>query len=184
MGYDAGQSAFTASPGMFALFTRFLDLVLMRLPPQAFPASRFLFGLVCVTCMLVALAGNYALSQDAGYAIGRAILSVFNLCAGAGLILFAARRTARWQQTAIALLGGETIIGLILLPVILANAAGIENVFMLFSMIAFLAWELIFIGHVYRNALESGMGAGVLVAVVYVIASTFIKQALIPLPAG
>jgi hypothetical protein len=169
---------------MFALFNRFLDLVLMRLPPQAFPASRFLFGVTFVAYLLVSLGGNYVLSADAGYSMARAALSVFNLCAGAALILAIARRKARWQQTVIALFGGESVIGLILLPVLLTSAAGIENIFMLLSMLLFLAWELVFIAHVYRNALETGMGAGVLTAVLYVVASSVIKQQLAPFPAN
>lgn len=168
---------------MFALFNRFLDLVLMRLPPQAFPASRFLFGVTIVACLLVSLGGNYVLSADIGYSIARAALSVFNLCAGAALILAIARRAARWQQTATALLGGESVIGLILLPVLLANAAGIENIFILLSMLLFLAWELVFLAHVYRNALETGMGAGMLIAVLYVVVSLVLKQQLAPFPA-
>lgn len=168
---------------MFALFNRFLDLVLMRLPPQAFPASRFLFALTLITYALVSLAGNYVLSREAGYSVARTMLSLFNLCAAAALMLAVARRTARWQQTVTALLGGETVINLIVLPVLLASAAGIENVFILLSVLLFLAWELVFLAHVYRNALETGMGGGMLVAVLYVIASSVIKQQLVPFPA-
>ncbi|HEX7030456.1 MAG TPA: hypothetical protein VF254_07660 [Gammaproteobacteria bacterium] len=167
---------------MVALFVRYLDLVLMRLPPQAFPASRFLFGVTLLAFLLTALASNFILSHDPVYSMVRAMLSVFNLCAAAALILLVARRSARWQQTASALLGGETVIGLLVLPVLLARAMGMENVFLFTSVLLFLIWELVFLAHVYRNALDTGMGTGLLVAVIYVIASSVIKQQLMPFP--
>ncbi len=169
---------------MFALFSRFLDLALMRLPPQAFPASRFLLGLVLLAYLLTSLAGNHVLSGDMRYSIARALLSAFNLAAAAAFVLALARRRERWLQAATALFGGETVIGLALLPVLLVNAAGIQNLFILLSMLAFLAWELVFLAHVYRNALDARMGAGMLIAVLYVIATSLIKQQLVPFPAN
>lgn len=183
MRYDAGHTH-SRQVRMIALFVRYLDLVLMRLPPQAFPASRFLFGVTLLAFMLMMIASNYILSGEAAYSLFRAVLSVVNLCAGAALVLAFARRSARWQQTATALLGGETVIGLIVLPVLLARSMGMDNVFILTSLFMFMIWELVFLAHVYRNALETGMGAGMLVAVIYVIASSVIKQQLLPFPAG
>ncbi|HEX7047723.1 MAG TPA: hypothetical protein VF275_09165 [Gammaproteobacteria bacterium] len=167
---------------MIALFVRYLDLVLMRLPPQAFPASRFLFGVTLLAFAIVMLVSNFILSGDWVYSLVRAVLSVFNLCAGAALILVIAKRSARWQQTATALLGGETVIALIVLPVLLARTMGMENVFLLMSLLLFLAWELVFLAHVYRNALGTGMGTGLLIAVIYVISSVYIKQLVMPFP--
>ncbi|HEX6930436.1 MAG TPA: hypothetical protein VF267_14360 [Gammaproteobacteria bacterium] len=169
---------------MAALFARYLDLVLMRLPPQAFPASRFLFCVTLLAFLAMVLASNFIVSRDITYAVVRAILSVFNLCAGTALILLVARRGARWQQTVTALFGGETVIGVIVMPVLLARSMGMDNIFILLSLLLFLAWELVFLGHVYRNALETGMGAGIFIAVIYVIASTWTKQQLMPFPAA
>lgn len=168
---------------MFALFARYLDLVLMRLPPQAFPASRFLAGITLTAFAVTIFASNLVVAHDPGYAALRTLISVFNLCAGAALILSLARRSERWQQTVTALLGGETVIGLIVLPVLLAQSAGMSNVFLMMSLLLFLVWELVFIAHVYRNALETGMGTALLVAVIYVIASSVIKQQVLPFPA-
>lgn len=182
MRYDAGRFAVGASPRMLALFSRFLDLTLMRLPPQTFPASRFLLGLVAGVFALVAFASNLVLSGDALYSLGRTVLSVVTLTGAAALILAASGRVARWQQTATSLLGGETVIGAFLLPVLLVRAGGIDNVFIVISLLLFIVWELIFLAHVYRNALDTGMIGGVLVAIAYVIASTLFEQAILPFP--
>ena len=157
---------------------------MLRLPPQAFPASRFLLGLTATMFTLTLLAGNFVLVEDLSYALGRALLSVFNVGVAAALVLAMARRGHRWQQTVTALFGGETVIGLLLLPVLAVNAAGIENIFILLSVLLFLVWELVFIGFVYRNALDSGMGAGIAIAIVYVTVSSLVKQQLVPFPAS
>lgn len=167
---------------MRALFNSYLDLVLMRLAPQAFPASWFLFGLVLVAFLAMMLASNYLLSGELAFAAVRTALSGFNLCVGTALILTLAGRWPRWRQTATALLGGETVIGLVLLPVLMVRAAGIENIFIALSLLAFFVWELMFFGHVYRNALDTGMGAGIAVGLIYVIASALAEQALVPFP--
>ena len=169
---------------MFALLNRFFDLVMMRLPPQAFPASRFLFGLVVVAFFAAALTSNLLVSDDIFYTVKRALLSVLNLCAGAALILMLANRRARWLQTATALLGGETVLIVFMLPVLIAYAMDISNVFIAISQWLLIIWELVFLGHVYRNALDSGMGAGIAIALIYVIASAVIKQTFVPFPAG
>ena len=167
---------------MLALFNRYLDLVLMRLPPQAFPASRFLFALVAVTFFVVATLASYVISDAPGYAALRALLSMATLAGFAEITLAFANRTARWQQTTTALFGGETVIGLVQLPVLLAWSSGLDNVFIAMSLLAFLAWELVFLAHIYRNALDRGMGTGIAVALVYVLLAMLIEQVVLPFP--
>jgi len=184
MRYDAVRPASPASPNMSALFKRFLDLALMRLPPQAFPASRFLFGVVLAAFMLMAMLSNFLVTQDAGYSIARGILSALLLGAGAAVILLVTQRPARWLQTATALYGGEVVLIVFMLPILLAYLLDISNVFIVISQWLLILWEVVFIGHVYRNSLDTGMGAGVAIAFIYVIVSAVVEQSLIPFPEG
>lgn len=167
---------------MFALFNRYLDLALMRLPPQAFPASRFLFGVVLVAFTLMVLLSNFMVTGILPYSVARALLSVAILAAAAAIILLLAKRRARWLQTVTALYGGEVVLVVFMLPVLVAYALEISNLFITISQWLLIVWEIAFIGHVYRNSLDTGMGAGVAIAFIYVIVSAVIKQALVPFP--
>lgn len=167
---------------MFALFNRFFDLALMRLPPQAFPASRFLFGVVLVAFTLMVLLSNFMVTGILPYSVARALLSVAILAAAAAIILLLAKRRARWLQTVTALYGGEVVLVVFMLPVLVAYALDISNLFTTISQWLLIVWEIAFIGHVYRNSLDTGMGAGVAIAFIYVIVSAVIKQALVPFP--
>lgn len=169
---------------MVPLIKSYYQLLMMRLPPQAFPASRPLLVIVLLAFGLVSAISHYLLVGELAYAVGRAALAIINLSVGAGLILLVARRIVRWPQTLTALLGGSALLGAMLLPVMMVYVLGIQNIFISLSMLAFNIWELVFFGHVYRNALDTGMGTGIAVALIYLIASLYIKGTLLPIPDG
>ena len=169
---------------MFALFNRFFDLTLMRLPPQEFPASRFLLMLVLTLFALLTFMSNFVLTENLAYSLARSGMSIGTVGAAAALLLFATRRAARWQQTVTALYGGEVVLMVFMLPVLVAYVLNIENLFIMISQWLLIIWEIAFIAHVYRNALDSSMATGVIVAIVYIVASAVLKQELLPFPAG
>lgn len=169
---------------MVSLIKSYYELLMMRLPPQAFPLSRTLLVIALTAFAIVSVLNHFLLTGELGYSMARAGLSVLNLSVGAGLILLVARRMVRWPQTLTALLGGSALLGAMLLPVVMVYVLGIQNVFISLSILAFNIWELVFFGHVYRNALDTGMGTGIAVALIYLIASLYIKGALLPFPEG
>lgn len=168
---------------MLALVRSYYELLLMRLPPQAFPASAALFLIALAAFFVVAFLHHWIFAAT-HLALARAALSVANICAGSAIILFMARRSPRWLQTATALLGGAALLGLMLLPVTAVWMIGMRNIFVSLSLLAFGIWELVFFAHVYRNALDTGMGAGLAVALIYLLCSMYIKQVFVPLPVG
>lgn len=182
--YDAGQPRCSASPYMVPLIKSYYELLMMRLPPQALPASRLLLVIAVIAFGLVSMVNHYLLAGELHYAVGRGALSILNLSVGAGLILLITRRIARWPQTLTALLGGSALLGAMLLPVVMVYVLGIQNIFISLSILAFNVWELVFFGHVYRNALDTEMGVGIAVSLIYLITSFYIKGALLPLPGG
>src|SRR5690606_2097858 len=103
---------------MLALVRSYYELLLMRLPPQAFPASNVLFALSLAVFFVVAFLHHWIVAADLALALARALVSVANICAGSAVILFIARRQPRWLQTTTALLGGAALLGLMLLPVV------------------------------------------------------------------
>lgn len=169
---------------MLALVRSFHDLLLMRLPPQAFPASSALFLLTLAAFFVVAFLHHLVVGAGLPQALLRAIISVANVCAGSAVILYIAGRPARWLQTVTALFGGTALLGVMLLPVVGAWMMGMQNILIMISLLLFSVWELVFFAHVYRNALDVGMGAGLAVALIYLLSSMFLKEILVPLPGG
>ena len=171
----------TTATGMLQLIRYFFDLVRLRLPPQAFPASNFLFlltaaGFLLVTFLYLALAGF-----EISFVVGRTALGFVNQLLGAWLILALFRKSHRWLQTATALLGGDAIFALLAMP--LAGAGSLsENGLIVALLLSLLIWQIVFFAHVYRHAVESGFGTGMALGVIYVLVSSTIKQALLPAP--
>lgn len=181
MRYDAGPDRIPASL-MLALFNRFLDLALMRCPPQDFPPSRFLLGLVVVAYAVLAFGTSLLVSENAGYSALGTLLAVADIGVGLALVLRVARRPERWLQTSIAIYGGKVVLIVFTLPVMLAFALGISNFFVGVSQLLLVIWQVVFIGFVMRNALDTGMGAGVAVALIFVIGTEVFEQWLLPFP--
>lgn len=169
---------------MLLLVRYFLDLVLLKLPPQAFPASRLLFAITLTGFAGTRFLDWYLATQDLLFSLLRTGLSLINLSAGTAVILLLWQRLPRWQQTMTAFMGGEAVLTLIVLPLMMVYAMGISNIFITLSFLSFMLWELIFFAHVWRHALDRGMGAGMLVALAYTLASSYIKQLLLPVPGG
>lgn len=167
--------------GMLQLLRYFIDLIRLRLPPQAFPASNFLFLLTAAAFLLVTLAYLALAGFEPGFVIGRTVLGFVNQLAGAWLILALFNKSARWLQTTIALLGGDTLFALFALPLI-ASGAPADNGLLVALLLGLMIWQIVFFAHVYRHALDTGMGAGILVGMIYVLVSSTIKQAILPAP--
>ena len=169
----------TTATGMLQLVRYFFDLIRLRLPPQAFPASNFLFLLTTVSFLLTTLLYLSVAGYEMSFVMGRTALSLINQLAGAWLILALFKKGARWLQTATALLGGDTLFALIALPL---AGTGANSWLVVMLLLALLIWQITFFAHVYRHALDTGFGAGILIGMIYLLVSSTIKQVVIPAP--
>jgi hypothetical protein len=145
------------------LLISFLDMLRFRSGPQDLPVSRS-FTLVVVAIYLGSglLAGNVLEEQD--YA-ARVLLAIGVQFTGIGLLLNLRGLTERLPQTIAALSGTGFLFGLMSLYLINLidkeqPQAGLAGLYLLLFL-----WSLAVDGHIYRHALSSKMGVGVLVAV-------------------
>lgn len=91
-------------------------------------------------------------------------------------------KRTRWLQTSIALVGGEALIGAMSLPFLFVVTQGISNIFLELSLLLFLVWNIAFIGHVWRHALETSMFIGIVLALGLIVWYAWIEIQLLPFP--
>ncbi|WP_328986408.1 hypothetical protein [Thiorhodovibrio winogradskyi] len=163
---------------MLAILHFFIDLCLLRRAPQDLPASSVIFALVVVAgtlgSMLLALsAGEKAL---VGFLQG--LLDIAFMAALLHVILRLVDKPARFLQTATALIGADTLIGLVaLLP--LSLAAGADETSGLLVLAGFLfmglvVWGVLASAHILRHAFEIPLMQGVFLAIAYDVLAFFV----------
>ncbi len=159
----------------------FVDICRLRIGPQDLPTS--------TTLLVVSLLAYLALAIVLSLLQMPVIKSL--LAAGLDTLLFAAlsyfllwaRLLAnRWVQTCTALAGSGVVLQLIALPfMIWQTRLGPENSMAIVPtafMMALLFWNLVVVGHILRHALSTTMGAGAVLATVYMFISMSIIRIL------
>ena len=171
------------SSNLSTLALIFVDIAFHRKGPDALPASRFLFGLVLVvylTVSLLALQINWPLGQ----AVAPLVADVTFCMAFFWVVLQWGQRSARYWQTVTALLGAETFLSLVALPLLMLRAAATgSEVFgpmtaLLLTVV--LLWSIDVGGFILSRALEQAYVVGVLIMVGYVISSFMLGELLFP----
>jgi hypothetical protein len=169
-------------PALLAIFNFFLDLALLRRAPQDLPASSVLFALV----LLVALLGGILLAITAGAPVMVGSVQTvldFDLILGAlYLTLNVVKRPSRFLQAATALIGTETLIGLLaLLPVSLATPAGGDTGLLAMAGLMFLGlvgWSVVISGHILRHTFSITLMQGVAIAIGFDLLSFVVVGAM------
>jgi hypothetical protein len=163
----------------------FLDLCLLKAAPQDAPASQGLLGLTLVAYVLVGLAAGVRVLGGAGSALSASLLDALVLLATIWVALQLRGRSARFAQTATALLGSGallTALALPLQPLAGADTDGGSGLVQLAGIlgIGLMIWIQIVIGHILRHALEVPLIMGVLLAIAYMFLANELLAALFP----
>ncbi len=169
---------------MNRLLRFFLDLCLLKAAPQDAPASQELLGLVLFVNLVVGI----ALAKRALGGLGPALTaSLIDAAVMLGLLWIALRvrgRSARFLQTATAVLGAGALLAALALPLqALAAAnegdstvAGLAGIF----AVALMIWMQVVIGQILHHALEVSLVVGVLLAIAYMFLSNGLLVSLFP----
>lgn len=167
----AGQSTKLRTSILLAIVHFFIELSLLQRKPQDLPASPVLLALM----LGVGLLGGVLLSITAGAnlwaSIGQKSLDLLLMLGALHLGLKLTGKLPRFLQTATALVGADTLIGILLLvPVGLAgsNASDSEQLVLAGLMIiALLAWSVAIGAHILRNAFDIKLIQGAIIVVVF-----------------
>ena len=180
--YD--RALFTdSSSNLSQLVFVFVEIAFHRRGPAALPESRFLFGLVLVayvTVSLLALQINWPLSQAAGPLVADVMFCMAFFWA----ILQLGQRGERYWQTVTALLGAETFLSLVALPLLIlrsaaTNSEAFEPITVLLLTVVLL-WSIDVGGFILSRALEQAYVVGVFIMVGYVISSFMLGEFFFP----
>jgi hypothetical protein len=166
------------------LLNFFVDLCLLRRAPQDLPASQALLVVVLVVNALSGIVLGIQTWAGAGAALAATVVDIGVLL---GLLWVALRVrgvTARFTQSATALLGAGTLFTLLAMPLqpLLDAPEDIEGGALLYLLL--LIWVQLVYGHVLRHALNLKLVAGVALSLVYTFTSAVLIELLFPLPAS
>jgi hypothetical protein len=148
------------------------------------PASLLLLCLVAGAAALLEVLSALQPPVSIQQMFMRVVMSVGLPLAFVWVAMVLARRPQRFLQTGIALLGVDVLAGLILYPIgaliHLIGPDSFASVPLGVLMLVGLAWYLLACANVWRSALDSGVGMGIMVSVGYFLMSILLEQQMLP----
>lgn len=163
---------------MISLFRAFWLVAILKMTPQAIPASRVLLGLMVAAHFTIGLLLAVT-SIPAGAALVTAFLGSAVMLAYVYLILWMRGTRQRFVQSVTALAGCEAMIGLIALPMTyLFHVGGSESgLIAIFSLLIF-AWNIVIAAHIFQHTFTITSQQGVFYAVLYIFTSLIVGNIL------
>jgi hypothetical protein len=153
----------------------FIDLCLLRRRPQDLPASSALLLLVVAAALLGGALLALTARAPLMLGVGQTALDLLLMLGALHLALKLTSKPQRFLQTGTALVGADTVIGLVsLLPVGLAGPSIEESQQLLLVAVLFMAlvaWSVVVAGHILRHAFDITLTQGAVVAVAFDIVS-------------
>ncbi|MEN8720038.1 MAG: hypothetical protein ABF296_07240 [Oceanococcaceae bacterium] len=171
------------------------SLLLLRAGPQDLPATPLALQWAALAYVLSTVA-RLLLVNPALAALAQAALSLGVLWVYVRLVLQSRNKPERFTQTLTALLMTGTVIGVLMLgpltaltPLLLQIAEGRDLQALevpslaAYAWLALSVWGLVLAGHIFRHALDTGLGMGMLIALGYELA-LIAAVSLLAIPMG
>jgi len=172
---------------LLAIVHFFIELCLLRRKPQDLQASAALLLMVLVAGLL----GGVLLAVSAGAAllagVGQTALDFLLMLGVLHLALKLTDKLPRFLQTATALVGADTVVGIVaLVPVALAGPSLDDSPQLLLAGLMFMAlvaWSVLITAHILRHAFDIKLMQGAIIAVAFDVFSFVIVGGLTQGPA-
>ncbi len=169
---------------MWPLLQLFIDIAFHRRGPEHVPAASVLLVLVLSSAVIVQVGSLLALNFTLPRAVTETALHLAMTLGTYALVLTLRGHGSRVLQTATALLGTATLLGLCMLPVATWMHAGLQaQAVAPLATLAFfvlLVWSVDITGWVLSRALDAHYAMGVLIAVGVIILDTSVRRAVLP----
>jgi hypothetical protein len=161
------------------LIFAFVEIMLHRRGPEHLPAAGFLFG----TVLLVSLAVELAALRLSAVVERPLLLTLVDTALDLVFVWAVLRlfdRERRFKQTATALLGADTLLNLLSLPLVLWNQSleGATAPALLFLLLAI--WSIDIAGFILSRTLERPYALGVAIMLGYVLLSISLRMSFFP----
>ena len=176
---DGNRGAFgTRGLTMYELLKLFFEICLFKKGPQDIPGSKGMLTLLipfyaCVSFLLLML------SSDGLNAAMQVLVEIMLILGSTWVILLLARKPARYQQTASALMATDALISFFALPA-MATLVGQGTGLAFIAIILLMIWHWAIAGHIFSKALEQPFTFGLGVAFLYILVSYQVMALLFP----
>ncbi len=154
-----------------ALINYFVDLCLLRRAPQDLPASNALFSVLFVANVLVGALLVVGEKLGPALALAESLAEVLLMLVVLRLGLGWRAHPGRFLQSAGAVMGSSTLLGLVALPLLGLGGPGGGGLAGGLLLLVLVFWSLVVLGHILRHAFELTLGQGVIVALFYTLLS-------------
>jgi len=163
---------------MYELLKLFFEICLFKKGPQDIPGSK---GLLPLLIPVYASVSFLLLKLSTGWlnAAMQVLVEILLILGATRIILFLARKPARYQQTASALMATDALISFFALPAmatLVGQGAGLAFIVIIMLMI----WHWAISGHIFSKALEQPFTFGLGVAFLYILVSYQVMALLFP----
>lgn len=165
---------------MYELLKLYFDICLFRKGPQDVPFSGSIFRLLILVYASVSFL-IMILSNNSLNALLQVLVEVMLILGLSWVILFFAKRPARYHQTASALLGTDALISLFSIPA-MATLVGQGTLLAFIVIVLLMIWHWVVSGHIFCNALEQSFTFGLGIAFLYILTSYIVMDFLFFVP--
>ncbi len=155
---------------MFEIIKLLFDICLFKKGPQNLPASIWLLRLLLIVDVGVSF---LMINIRTGLAVSllQAAVSALLIAGFSWLMLFAAGKRERFNQTTCALLGSDALISFFALPGMASMMIGAGALLAFIVTIALMIWHWAVTGHIIRNALGQTWTFSLGLAFLYILGS-------------
>lgn len=166
---------------MQALITFFVELCLLRRPPQDLPASEILFGILLMADLLVGMLVGITAGLTWGISFLQGLVEVLLMLSALYVALTQLKLRERFVQSGTALLGSGVLLGLVALIPLSVNPTGSQETDLAavgaVFLLALVVWGIVVTGHILRHSFGITLGQGAAIAVVFeIIAVTLVTS--------
>lgn len=164
---------------MGALVQAFFQILLLRAGPQSVPASTTLMWLVLAVDFSSGVLLT-VLHRPLGFSIAYALVGTLTMVAVVHGLLSLARKPQRFLQTLTALAACDVMLGLMWMPLLLADFYFHDNTelqgLLAIASLALIVWGVAVVAHIFRHALSVSTALGFLYSVIYYIISLLVSD--------
>ncbi len=163
---------------MYELLKLFFDICLFKKGPQDVPVSNWLLRLLILVYVFISFL-IIILSSNLIDTILQVLLGAMLILASTWIILYVAKRLHRFQQTACALIGTDTLFSFFALPA-MATLIGQGTALAFIAIVILMLWHWVVSGHIFSQALEQPFSFGLGISFLYILTSYQVMAVLFP----
>nr|WP_207280767.1 hypothetical protein [Thiocystis violacea] len=164
------------------MITFFVELCLLRRPPQDLPASETLLGLALIADLVVGVMVGMTAGLSWWTSFLQGVAEILLMLAALYVALKQLKRLERFIQSGTALLGSGALLGLVAILPLSLNPTGQQETDLAalgaFLLLGLVIWGIVVTGHILRHTFGITLGQGAAIAVGFQIIAVSLVTSL------